>query len=132
MNTVSQNPRDSPETRIQNALLAHKSGKYRSVRAAAIAFSIPPSTLSYRIAGRASRSQAHESAQILSCAEEKTLVRWLTRLTSTGFDQGCRIDSKRARDDTPATDRNTRASLYPSEKKKRQKNLVEGQICVQH
>ena len=85
MNTVSQNPRDSPETRIQNALLAHKSGKYRSVRAAAIAFSIPPSTLSYRIAGRASRSQAHESAQILSCAEEKTLVRWLSRLTMAGF-----------------------------------------------
>jgi hypothetical protein len=85
MNTISQNPSDSPESRIQDALLAHKSGRYRSVRAAAIAFSIPPSTLSYRIAGRASRSQAHESAQILSCAEEKTLVRWLTRLTRTGF-----------------------------------------------
>ena len=85
MDTVSQSLSDNPESRIQDALLAHKSGKYRSVRAAAIAFSIPPSTLSYRIAGRTSRSQAHESAQILSYAEEKTLVRWLTRLTRTGF-----------------------------------------------
>ena len=85
MNTVSQSPSDSPESRIQDALLAHTSGKYRSVRAAAIAFSIPPPTLSYRIAGRTSRAQAHESVQILSHAEEKTLVRWLTRLTSTGF-----------------------------------------------
>jgi hypothetical protein len=32
-----------------------------------------------------SRSQAHESGQTLSHAEEKTLVRWLLRLTDTGF-----------------------------------------------
>jgi hypothetical protein len=38
------------------------------------ASSIPPSTLSYRLAGRTSRSQADESKQILSHAEEKTLV----------------------------------------------------------
>jgi hypothetical protein len=34
---------------------------------------------------RTSRSQGHESAQILSYAEEESLLRWLTRLTSTGF-----------------------------------------------
>jgi hypothetical protein len=85
MNTVSQGPSESHESRIQNALSAHRSSKYRSVRAAAIAFSIHPSTLSYRIAGRTSRSQAPESAQISTCAEEKTLVQWLTCLTSTGF-----------------------------------------------
>lgn len=75
-------PSGSPESSIQNALLAHRSGKYRSVRAAAIAISIPPSTLYYRIARRTSRSQAHESTQIVSHVEEETLVRWLTRLTS--------------------------------------------------
>jgi hypothetical protein len=73
------------ESRIRDAIAAYKAGTYHSIRAAANAFSIPPSTLSYRLAGRTSRSQAHESEQILSHAEEKTLVRWLTRLTNTGF-----------------------------------------------
>jgi len=85
MNTPTQVPSASVESRIQDAITAYKSGTYRSVRAAANAFFIPPSTLSYRLAGRTSRSQAHESEQIFSHAEEKTLVRWLTRLTNTGF-----------------------------------------------
>jgi hypothetical protein len=70
---------------MQDAILAYKSGRYRSVRAAANAFSIPPSALSYRLTGRTSHSQVHESEQILSHAEEKALVRWLTRLTNKGF-----------------------------------------------
>ena len=41
-------------------------------------------------------------------------------------DQGCRIDAKRACDDPPAIDRNTRASMCPSEEKKRQKHFVKG------
>ncbi|KAM0706169.1 hypothetical protein Q7P35_006718 [Cladosporium inversicolor] len=85
MNTPTQVQSAPVESRIQDAVAAYKSGTYRLIRAAANAFSIPPSTLSYRLAGRTSRSQAHESEQILSHAEEKTLVRWLTRLTSTGF-----------------------------------------------
>ncbi|KAM0711415.1 hypothetical protein Q7P35_002155 [Cladosporium inversicolor] len=85
MNTPTQVQSASVESRIQDAIAAYKSRTYRSIRAAANAFSIPPSTLSYRLTGRTSRSQAHESEQILSHAEEKTLVRWLTRLTNTGF-----------------------------------------------
>jgi len=38
-----------------------------------------------RLAGRTSRSQAHETAQILSNAKELTLVRWISRLCRTGF-----------------------------------------------
>lgn len=34
---------------------------------------------------RTSRSSAHESMQILSTDEEKTLVRWITDLSHTGF-----------------------------------------------
>ncbi|RAL58059.1 hypothetical protein DID88_009667 [Monilinia fructigena] len=34
---------------------------------------------------RQSRSQSHESFQKLSNAEEKTLVRWISRLTATGY-----------------------------------------------
>ena len=37
------------------------------------------------MARRKSRAQANEVVQLLSNAEEKTLVRWITRLTSTGF-----------------------------------------------
>jgi hypothetical protein len=35
--------------------------------------------------GTLPRSQAHEAEQILSHAEEKELVRWITRLTITGY-----------------------------------------------
>jgi hypothetical protein len=70
---------------MQDAILEYKSGRYKSVRAYAIAKGVPWSTLQYRLAGHTSRSHGHENAQILTNAEEKTLVRWLTRLTSIGF-----------------------------------------------
>lgn len=38
-----------------------------------------------RLSGQTSRSHVPESMQILSNPEEKTLVRWITYLTSTGF-----------------------------------------------
>ncbi|PPJ59567.1 hypothetical protein CBER1_11687 [Cercospora berteroae] len=37
------------------------------------------------MSGRTSRAQGHEHEQILSSAEEKTLVRWLSRLTCAEF-----------------------------------------------
>ncbi len=37
------------------------------------------------MAGRKISKVAHEEAQLLSNAEEKTLERWITRLTSTGY-----------------------------------------------
>ena len=73
------------EAKIQAAIQAFKSKEYKSVRAAALAFSVPPSTVHDRLAGRTSRSTAYESAQTLSNAEEHTLVRWISRLTQTGF-----------------------------------------------
>jgi len=82
------NIRDSDaysESDLQTAILAYKVGEYTSIRACASAFSLPRRTLQHRISGRNSRSHAHEPMQILSPAEEKTLVRWITHLTSTGF-----------------------------------------------
>jgi hypothetical protein len=73
------------EAKIQKAIQAYQNKEYKSLRAASLAFSVPPSTLRARLAGRTSRSTAHESAQILSNAEEKTLVRWISRLTRSGF-----------------------------------------------
>jgi hypothetical protein len=73
------------EADMQRAITEYYSGLYSSKQAAAQANNVPPATLRYRLAGRTSPSQAHETQQILSNAEEKTLVRWITRLTSTGF-----------------------------------------------
>jgi DDE superfamily endonuclease/Tc5 transposase DNA-binding domain len=70
---------------LQNAILAYKAGKYPSIRACASAFHIPYPTLQTRLSGRTSRSHAHEHMQVLSNAEEKTLVRWITHLTRAGF-----------------------------------------------
>jgi hypothetical protein len=72
---------------MQEAVANHKAGRYRSARACAITKGVPWTTLQYRISRHTSRSHDHdhENAQILTSPEEKTLVRCLTRLTSTGF-----------------------------------------------
>lgn len=75
---------DSEED-IQKAIISWKNSQFRSLRATAIHFQVPLQTLRDRMAGRKAKAQAHEEAQLLSNAEEKTLVRWITRLTSTGF-----------------------------------------------
>ena len=73
------------EATIQEAILVYKSGKFTSIRACAYAFKVPFQTLQHRMSGRTSRSNAHEYRQILSNAEERTLVRWITHLTRAGF-----------------------------------------------
>jgi hypothetical protein len=73
------------EADIQAAIAVYNSSNSFSIRAAACQHSVPYYILRNRIAGRKSRPQAHEPAQILSNAEEGTLVRWITRLTKTGF-----------------------------------------------
>ena len=73
------------ESDIYSAVAAYHSKKYKSIRACAHAFGIPYTTFQGRVAGRISRSRSHYSMLILSIAEEKTLVRWITNLTSTGF-----------------------------------------------
>src|SRR4051812_3040727 len=70
---------------MQNALSAYRKGEYTSIRDAARAFNIPFTTLRERLAGRTTRHVAHESAQILSNAEERSLAKLITRLTITGF-----------------------------------------------
>jgi len=71
--------------RLQKAIDAFQRGEYPSFRSCSRAFSVCRETLRNRISGRPSRTQAHEPMQILSDSEEKTLIRWITHLTSTGF-----------------------------------------------
>ena len=73
------------EANIQAALQGYQKGEYQFVCATARAFSVPASTLRTWLASTTLRLQAHESAQILSNAEENTLTRWILRLCRTGF-----------------------------------------------
>jgi hypothetical protein len=73
------------EEDIQKAITSWKNREFSSIRATAIHFQVPAQTLRDRMAGRKTKAQAREEVQLLSNAEEKTLVRWITRLTSTGF-----------------------------------------------
>jgi len=73
------------ESIIQEAITAYRAKRYSSIRATAYAFAIPRSTLQHRMAGRASYQYSRESQQILSSAEERTLIKWITHLTHTGY-----------------------------------------------
>lgn len=73
------------EARYQEAIAAIRKGQH-TCHSAAIAFNLPRSTLYTRVNGGIQpRNLAHESEQILSHAEERELVRWITRLTISGY-----------------------------------------------
>jgi Tc5 transposase DNA-binding domain len=72
------------EDRIQGAISALKNPNPPSVRGAASEFKVSHQTLRRRITGGLSRAQATEMTQLLSNAEEKTLVRWITRYICAG------------------------------------------------
>jgi hypothetical protein len=72
------------EARLQEALAAVRSEQH-NVPSAAKEFGVSSRTLYDRVNGVLPRNQAHEAEQILSKAEEKELVRWITRLTITGY-----------------------------------------------
>jgi hypothetical protein len=66
------------------ALAAYRNGEYTSIRKYAYVFNIPASTLSDRLSTRTSCSKSYESQKILSTAEEKTLLKAITRLSKSG------------------------------------------------
>ena len=85
MNANTRDKHAYSEADIQSAIAAYRSRQYTTVRQYATAFSIPHPTLQYRLSGRLSRSTSYETMQILSKPEERTLVRWITHLTNTGY-----------------------------------------------
>ena len=73
------------EARLQEAITTVQNKQY-SCHTAAIVFDVPRSTLYDRVKGnKKSRNLAHEADQNLTHSEEKELVRWITRLTITGY-----------------------------------------------
>jgi len=73
------------EARLQEAISSILR-KRHTCHTAALAFNVPRRTLYDRVrGGRKFRRQAHEHDQILTHAEEKELVRWMTGLTFTRY-----------------------------------------------
>ena len=72
------------EDTLLTALTAYRNGEYTSIRKCAYAFNIPVTTFSKRLIDRTSRSKSHESQQVLSTAEEKTLLKYIFRLSKSG------------------------------------------------
>jgi hypothetical protein len=72
------------EEDLTNALAVYQNREFTSIRKCAYAFNILYLTLASRLSTRTSRSQSHESQQILSTAEEKTLLKVVTRLSKSG------------------------------------------------
>jgi len=73
------------EARLQEAIAAVKNNQYTCYAAAKV-FNVPPRTLYDRVnGGKKPRNQAHECDQNLTHDEEKELVRWITRLTISGY-----------------------------------------------
>ena len=73
------------ETQVRKALADIQSGKYKSTKSAARAYSLSDNMLHYRMASRNSCASAQQSQQILSETEENILVQWITRFTCAGF-----------------------------------------------
>ena len=73
------------EAQLQKAINAIRKSQ-STCHSAAVAFNVSRTTLYARInGGRKPRNLSHESEQILSHAEERELIRWITRLTISGY-----------------------------------------------
>lgn len=72
------------EARIQEAIQAIKNKTFSGPYAAVDFFKVSRHTLRRRMAGGLLHSQAATALQILSIAEEKILIRWITRYTTAG------------------------------------------------
>jgi hypothetical protein len=69
------------EAQLQASLFSINENNGRSIRATAATYAVPESTLHNRLAGHTSCPSAHEHRQILSSAERKISVRWLSNLS---------------------------------------------------
>ena len=76
---------ESKEVRIQLALSAFKSGQFKTIKAAALAFDIPKSTLGRQMQGTLPRSEKTANCQKLSATEESTLSAWILDMDRCGL-----------------------------------------------
>jgi len=72
------------EGRLLLALNAYNNNEFRSVRQAAIAYNIPPTSLLDRVNGRVSRLQLRANNHKLNITEEETLEQWILSIDDRG------------------------------------------------
>jgi hypothetical protein len=73
------------EDRVSLAVKAYKNGQFKSIRAAAAAYDIPRSTLTYRISGRKARVDIQPNCQKLTNLEEASLKKWILDMDERGL-----------------------------------------------
>src|SRR2546423_1095385 len=72
------------EEKVLKALAGLQSGLYRTCYKAAKETGASETTVTRRFKGGMTRAEAREEQQMLSRAQEKALVSWITNLTATG------------------------------------------------
>jgi hypothetical protein len=70
---------------VAQAVLDVQSGKYKSSYEAEKLLGLPKSSVTRRVKGGLTRSQARHSQQLLSPTQENELLRWIKRLTISGY-----------------------------------------------
>jgi hypothetical protein len=73
------------EKRTQEALNGVKAGIYQTLNEAAVKLRVDADILYRRCKGVEGRVAAHEDQRLLTQAEERALVKWLTHLTASGY-----------------------------------------------
>ena len=76
---------------IDKALSDIQSGKYKSPYEAEKVLGLPKSSITRRVNGGSSRSQARQQQQKLSYAQENVLLKWIKELTISGYSPGHRL-----------------------------------------
>ena len=79
------------DLRLSEAVLGVQTKKYKSAQAAAIALNLRPDTVRRRVRGIPTRTEARQQQQLLSKNQEKTLLKWIKELTSSGYAPSHRI-----------------------------------------
>ena len=73
-------------SQLEKAVKAYQLGQYTSIRKCADVFAVPYTTLWGRVAGgRITSTEAHREQQLLSPAEERTIVQWIEDQDYRGF-----------------------------------------------
>ena len=78
-------------TLVDQAVLGVQSGLYKSSYEAARVLQLSVSTITCRIKGGLSHSQARQQQQKLSYEQENVLLKWIKQLTISGYSPGHRL-----------------------------------------
>lgn len=75
-----------PDDRIiELALNDYRTGRFKSLNAAARAYNIVPSTLKYRNKKNINRRDSHVQQQLLTPAQEDYFTRWILDIEAVGM-----------------------------------------------